>query len=137
MMANFRPGDLVTLSIVGRVREPKPGHEHILTVAYAEPEPGVWATVMVTRPDAVTVSVMPEAPAGWPPVAGDVWRVFLDPEGHEDWHAVVVRDFTGDASATEVQMTEPTAAGADWLDPADVLAMGVLRLVWRDGKPVT
>lgn len=132
----LKPGDLVTVSITGTVREPKPGHHNVLTIAYTEPEPGVWATVEITRPEAVTVSVDSFIPEHWPPLAGDIWRVYLDPEGHEDWHAIICRDYTGDASAEEVQMTAPTQSDGDWCDPADLLANGPLKLVWRNGKAV-
>lgn len=124
----LKPGQRVTVTIHGYLDEVLING---VKVSYAHNE----QVELFTETDDVAIAV-DETPEQWPPLAGDIWRLFFDPEGSEDWHAVICRDYTGDASATEVQMTPPTQADADWRDPAELLAMGRLRLVWRNGMAV-
>lgn len=126
---NLKPGQKITVTIHGYLDE-------VLEAGVKVSFGSGYQVELFTETDDVAITV-DETPEHWPPLAGDIWRLVLD-EGHEDWHAVICRDYTGDASATEVQMTVPTEADTDWQDPAELLAVEglALRLVWRDGKAV-
>lgn len=72
-MTDYQPGELVDITIRGaRVLTPRPGQPDSLNVAYAEPNPGVWAAVQFDHPDKIEVTRV--APTEWPPQPGDLWR---------------------------------------------------------------
>lgn len=76
MSQNFKPGELVDLTIRGaRVKSTNGGGSgESLILAYAEVERGVFATVELRHPDADSVTIERVAPAEWPPRPGDLWR---------------------------------------------------------------
>ncbi len=124
-MSTYQPGEIVDVTIRGaRIMEPRPGLDHILTLAYAQAEPGVWATISLTRPADDTVTIERVAPAEWPPQPGDLWR---DRVG-ELWfvhHA---------PHQPKGPLWGRTTGGARWTDIAEWLAKdnGPLTLVHRE-----
>ncbi|MEU3452104.1 hypothetical protein ABZ671_00475 [Micromonospora sp. NPDC006766] len=75
MTTDFRPGELVDVVIrAARVIEPRHTDDTALTLAYAEPQPGIFATLCIDHFDAKRVEITRVAPAEWPPQPGDLWR---------------------------------------------------------------
>lgn len=72
----FQPGELVNVEIrAARVMDPKPGHDHILTLGYTETVPGVYATIEInTSVAGSSITTTRVAPADWPPQLDDLWR---------------------------------------------------------------
>lgn len=100
-MSNYQPGEIVDVTIRGRILPPKYEGEP-LQVAYHEVSPGVQATIEIRHPDAGSVTVERVAPPEWPPRPGDLWR---DSAGRV-WFGIDTTDYD-DSDGIRVEMASP------------------------------
>lgn len=127
-MTDFKPGELVDVVIRGaRVMDPKPGHDHILTLGYAQTQPGVYATIDLGPAAKGQVGIERVAPAEWPPIQGDVWR------DNDNLLWFVSRQHNGSGRDTRVTPSTDHGVRSGYWGTADLLReRGPLTLVHRE-----
>lgn len=130
-MSGFQVGEIVDITVKGaRVMAPKPGIDDVLTLAYEEVQPGVFATLELRRPRAGSVTIERSAPAEWPPVPGDMWQTIEDTElsAPTYWAAVNV-DHLADGMGVRLICASYHEDGSWLTTPEDLLKQGRLTLI--------